>query len=132
MESEYVIVKNNDTLSSISRKCGIDWRDMVIERSGQSYDMSQGYSKLPGGLFPGDQVILPVKNIPHNCQTEGKITLTQLSVNQGSASNQGENAATAAQNALAQPVTGCVKCASTTAVIVIDPGHGGGEALKII
>jgi len=99
----------SDTFYSIARTAGLDrWQDLQVLRMGQMF----GALALPGGLQPGDEVIVPLSP---NCCGEGEEAATPTS----------EAEAVAVADGSPRDADALVAECDDRRVIVIDPGHGG-------
>lgn len=121
----------NDSLWSIAQRCGIpgggaSWQSLGVRRGGTTYDLSR--QGLPGGLQPGDQVVVPSGHA-HSCQTEVDQIASGLGAAPPAASAQGAAAQAAAAAAPASAVSSTATC-TTKVIFVLDPGHGGRGAKK--
>ncbi|MDO5604778.1 MAG: N-acetylmuramoyl-L-alanine amidase [Paracoccus sp. (in: a-proteobacteria)] len=119
----------NDSLWKIAQSCGIpgggsNWQALNVVRNGTTYRLAS--DDLPGGLQPGDTVVVP-KELAHSCQHE----VDGISAALGSAPRAGSAAGAAAQAAAAAQPASAVSAAatySTKVIFVLDPGHGGRAA----
>ena len=119
-------VAQNDSLWSIAQNCGIpgggsNWQALDVDRNGRVYDL--GSETLPGGLQPGDTVIVP-EEMEHSCQGEVDEISGGLGGDPQTASQQGAQAQAAATAQPGGGVSATANC-SATIIFVLDPGHGG-------
>lgn len=119
-------VTEDDSLWAMAQNCGIpgggsNWQALDVERNGTVYDLAT--QDLPGGLRPGDTVIVP-EELDHSCQGEVDEISSGLSGTPQTATPQGAAAQAAATAQPAGPVAARANC-SATIVFVLDPGHGG-------
>lgn len=129
MSDTVITAAANDSLWAIAQRCGLPgggagWRQMSVQRGGTTYDLASG--ALPGGLQPGDNVIIP-QDVPHSCQGEVDQIASGLGAAPPAASAQGAAAGVAASAAPASPVSASATC-TTKVIFVLDPGHGGRAA----
>lgn len=119
----------NDSLWSIAQSCGIpgggsNWQALSVVRNGTTYRLAS--DKLPGGLQPGDTVVVPAE-LEHSCQHEVDGISAALGSAPGTSSAAGARAQAAAEAQPASAVSETATC-STKVIFVLDPGHGGRAA----
>ncbi len=131
MADTEILAAEHDTLWGIAQNCdvpggGSGWREMNVRRGDRVYDLSQ--EELPGGLRPGDIVIIP-EDVPHSCAAETDEIGAALAGNGAAraASAEGAAAGAAANSEPATQPNAAATC-RTKVIFVLDPGHGGRAA----